>query len=472
MRSTDEALRLAEREWRTTPDDPGVGERYAVACERAGVPPPLDLLVGRRLPPREVLLPRDGLLGAQVDAKGKPLLWEFPRGATPFGHERASVPRPEDGRLLLPARLRLQVAIGPLPAARLRTTLEELVVALPGERLVLHVAGDALRSGDHLEPIVAPQGLEELTVHSWRVDPDAGWVRYAASSPATVLSAMARLRVGRLVLEQFCGAEARLPAVRWGFHDPHHFFSDEQSEAIGAELVRSPGVRDLEVAPHALVAGLRASKFAALRRVERLVLHRGSLNEPLGKLLGGCLPELRSLVLVDGQLEPGFLSPLGSLRALTALSGHLDCMVEPTAAALQELSRLTGLRRVLISSVCDEALDGWQRLLKLHTLQLGGRLTRRGARVLARLPRLRHLVLQCMLDDDVAEALGRCVALESLDMSRAFGFTDEGLRALHGLRRLRRFHLKNTRTTPAGRNALRAALPACEVVPPEAVHES
>lgn len=226
--------------------------------------------------------------------------------------------------------------------------------------------------------------------------------------------------------------------------------------------------------PHSTVAGLDLKSCRNLERVRIDVGRHWNDNGRPGSLAWlNSLPKLTHLSLVGAvDQDVKAIAGLSSLRALT-LSGA--CAVKFSDEGLRALAGWRQLESLEICEyggwVSDAGLDVLRNFEKLRRLDLTGcfevpseglGVTAKGLRVLGELKQLRVLKLNLSAERSMAEVLARVSLLAHLEDLTINGcITDERLRMLEGLKKLRRLDLSGSRGyTDDGLRMLLAAVPS------------
>jgi len=169
---------------------------------------------------------------------------------------------------------------------------------------------------------------------------------------------------------------------------------------------------------------------------------------------------LRKLSLENTAVKGRHLSAFTQLESLDLVYCPID------NKGMSELEPLANLRVLLLRDGVfdDTGLSFLANLLKLERLDLGGtKVTDDGFEKLSQLSRLKHLNLQGTLVTDRTSAwLEKQTDLEELNL---YGtkFSNVGVERLQKLSKLRFLDLRYTRATQSAVDALRSALPACEI---------
>jgi hypothetical protein len=255
-------------------------------------------------------------------------------------------------------------------------------------------------------------------------------------------------------------------------------------------------LRQLSCPPRALTPDAFAA-IGAMGGLQELFLVGG---DPLAVVLGAVPPHdapalddgalralgelraLQELALAGGQFGDDGLASLGNLPALSQLWIHGGRI---TDAGLRHLVRCP-LRHLGIAGCAGVRGTTLRELPALRVVSLDGDAlhpdvlahaaalpqldqlslrTRTAVRLdaLPRFPALRELILDGPLDRAAIVFLERCPALQKLALRAEPPLRDDELVLLHGMRRLRSLKLESPLVTPAGRDALRAALPDCTI---------
>ncbi|MBU6175166.1 MAG: hypothetical protein KGQ60_15255, partial [Planctomycetes bacterium] len=169
---------------------------------------------------------------------------------------------------------------------------------------------------------------------------------------------------------------------------------------------------------------------------------------------------LRKLSLENTAVKGRHLSAFTQLESLDLVYCPID------NKGMSELEPLVNLRVLLLRDGVfdDTGLSSLANLVKLERLDLGGtKVTDEGFEKLSQLSRLKHLNLQGTLVTDRTSAwLEKQTDLEELNL---YGtkFSNAGVERLRKLSKLRFLDLRYTRATQSAVDALRSALPACEI---------
>jgi hypothetical protein len=255
------------------------------------------------------------------------------------------------------------------------------------------------------------------------------------------------------------------------------------------ELAVPAGMDDQGMACIGQLTSLRSLYFKENRVTNAGLVHLAQLHALEELELGGRrigndglaylaeLPQLRHLLLWGVGFSDAGLARLKNVRSLETLNlGALEQITDAGLARLSEipqlkdidlyhcqnitnagllpLKKLPGLRSLSIvnSQVTDEGLTHLREIKTLEGLMLPGKgITDRGLQYLSELPRLRRLWLprahyvdptmdKDYYTDEGLQALSSLTLLESLEIG-SLGITDEGVKHLAGLTRLKRLGL-------------------------------
>jgi hypothetical protein len=158
------------------------------------------------------------------------------------------------------------------------------------------------------------------------------------------------------------------------------------------------------------------------------------------------------------------------LKGLTKIRMlDLNCLGDQLGITDDALENLEGLERLEIlnlggANISDNGLAHLRRLVRLKELALTNTsVTDKGMRYLCGLSKMRRLLLGgTKITDAGIRSLERMDELEELDLQRS-RISDNGLKHLKRLTSLRHLHLADTRVTEAACDALRRALPKCDI---------
>jgi hypothetical protein len=213
--------------------------------------------------------------------------------------------------------------------------------------------------------------------------------------------------------------------------------------------------------------------LGSLRSLTKLFL----ANDPLRQLMGQ-QPAPTAASLDDAAIA--HLRELADLKELCLAGGTFTDAAFGTLASLPELRQL-----VLIAcpNVRGTGIDQCRQITSLFVRS--GTLSRDFARRVALLPqleglgvwhtdlqdlgdlancpRLKGLTLVGAMDRTRLPTLARCTSLRELGLDLAPPLRDDELPLLHGLGQLKKLGITSDQVTEAGRAALRAALPHCQI---------
>ncbi len=159
---------------------------------------------------------------------------------------------------------------------------------------------------------------------------------------------------------------------------------------------------------------------------------------------------------------------LEHLKGLTRLE-HLDFSVVPgiTTAGLQHIQGLTGLKRLGATRTGIRDLEPLKHLPELESLSVPEEIDDAQIAHLETLTNLNCLILECtQITDDAVAHLRNMKRLERLDIHKT-KVSDASLTYLMGLTKLRYLQLQGTKVSDNGLLQLKAALPKCEIIPPD-----
>ena len=200
---------------------------------------------------------------------------------------------------------------------------------------------------------------------------------------------------------------------------------------------------------------------------QRLRVRDGMTDEVMHALCGR-LPALTFLNLheVRSLTEDG-LRAVGGLTTLTKLILRRCNVTHVVLRELRDLPALTHLNLNRCTQVTDVGVRELRGLTKLTILDLGGctQVTDVGVRELRGLTALTKLNLGLcshVTNAGVRELRG-LTALTELNFRHCFHVTNVGLQHLTSLSALTKLYLGGTSTTQAGRDALKAVLPALTI---------
>src|SRR5215831_15946985 len=172
------------------------------------------------------------------------------------------------------------------------------------------------------------------------------------------------------------------------------------------------------------------------------------------------LTNLKELRCAQCRIAKGGLEPFVNLESLDLSYSMFGNAAMPSLAGMHNLKRLY-LRD---TSITDEALKHIANLTRLEELDLYGvKVTDRGIAWLKDLKELRKLnLLGAAVTDESIPILAGMTHLRELNLYRS-KVTNSGLAKLGALRDLATIDLRYSRVTATGIDALRSALPTCEV---------
>jgi Leucine-rich repeat (LRR) protein len=232
-------------------------------------------------------------------------------------------------------------------------------------------------------------------------------------------------------------------------------------------------------------AGLK--ELAGLPALEQLTLNGTQIT---GAGLKDLAPvkKLRSLSMSESQLTDESLKAIGELESLHSLDLS---QTKITGSGLKELSRLKSLETLSLgfTGITDSGLQGLPKWPELQHLSLyRTAVTDAGLKELAGLASLQTLALSqtgvtgsglkeltgkkslerlelssAKVTDEGLKGLAGFAALEMLDLDGNPQITDTGLKELYGLTSLQSLNLSRTKVTKAGVDALKKALPECQI---------
>ncbi|MBC8875649.1 MAG: hypothetical protein H8E44_39995 [Planctomycetes bacterium] len=159
---------------------------------------------------------------------------------------------------------------------------------------------------------------------------------------------------------------------------------------------------------------------------------------------------------------------LEHIKGLTRLE-HLDFSVVPeiTTAGLQHIQGLTGLKRLGATRTGIRDLAPLKHLTQLESLSVPEEIDDAQIAHLETLTNLNCLILECtQITDDAVAHLRNMTRLERLDIHKT-KVSDASITYLMGLTKLRYLQLQGTKVTDNGLLQLKAALPKCEIIPPD-----
>ena len=159
---------------------------------------------------------------------------------------------------------------------------------------------------------------------------------------------------------------------------------------------------------------------------------------------------------------------LEHIKGLTRLE-HLDFSVVPgiTTAGLRHIQGLTGLKRLGATRTGIRDLEPLKRLPQLESLSVPEEIDDAQIAHLETLTNLNCLILECtQITDDAVAHLRNMKRLERLDIHKT-KVSDASLTYLMGLTKLRYLQLQGTKVSDNGLLQLKAALPKCEIIPPD-----
>ncbi len=176
----------------------------------------------------------------------------------------------------------------------------------------------------------------------------------------------------------------------------------------------------------------------------------------------GNLGRLRTFGAGGRQFNDACLEPLSKLTNLTALGLYNTSVADAGVAQLPLVAPRLDYLNLAGSRVGDKGLEKLAALAALEDLWVEGtEVTDDGLRHLRPLAKLKRLGLNdCRIGDAGLEKLAALPSLEAVHL-RGTDVTDEGLRHLYQLANLKLLDLTNTRVTMAGVLKLKEALPNC-----------
>lgn len=235
---------------------------------------------------------------------------------------------------------------------------------------------------------------------------------------------------------------------------------DGHISAVGYSPINifGPVVTDAET-EH--LAKLRELRFLSLPPVNKIT--------DLGLRNLALLTKLEMLQLgISSDITEAGIENLKSLRNLQALGIPGEAI---TDRSIEHLSKLTELRQIDLtgSNVGDVGMKHIEGLVKLESLALvSTQVTDVSMEMLSRLPMLGDLdVRGCNITDAGLESLSRSPQLTKLIAFQTKNgggkITDEGIKHLGNIKTLKYVNISGNLVTEIGVNALRQALPDCEV---------
>ncbi|HVX62786.1 MAG TPA: hypothetical protein VHC19_19360 [Pirellulales bacterium] len=227
-----------------------------------------------------------------------------------------------------------------------------------------------------------------------------------------------------------------------------------------AALEAMPELQSLELPETLDGSGLNSLRRAA--KLQRVTLGGQRLKGDALAAFAGAT-SLNSLRIQTAPLTDDALAPLAGVRQLRDLSLQ---RTNVTGTGLRHLNRLTELRSLTLNGkqVTDESITPAATLVRLDNLTLND--TSVTGAGLARLGRLQELTTLNLggspIDDTVLARLKGLKKLRYLYLYNT-NVTDAGLAHLKALPELQQVNLGGTKTTEAGVEALRKALPKANV---------
>jgi hypothetical protein len=183
-----------------------------------------------------------------------------------------------------------------------------------------------------------------------------------------------------------------------------------------------------------------------------------SLDDAAVAALNG-LTKLKQLTLAGGSFGDD------ALTALAALPIERLSLIDCPRVHGHSLGALRNVKALAVRGIAPDGSFASQvatlpLLWQLSLFDIRGEL---GLADLRGAPKLRSLQLDGRLDRGELVHLAGCAALEELMLRLTPPLRDDELGLLHGLTRLRRIEIVSDAVTPAGRDALRKALPDCKI---------